>query len=88
MSLPVFRSFRTARRGAKVFELDAREQGSFQHEVLKIFHEQLSAEGKRWRDLTPPDARKRVGEIAALLALDYRDGLCTPASKAGSPRAC
>ena len=59
----------------KVFELDAREQGSFQHEVLKIFHEQLSAEGKRWRDLTPPDARKRVGEIAALLALDYRDGL-------------
>ena len=59
----------------KVFELDAREQGSFQHEVLKIFHEQLSAEGKRWRDLTPSDARKRVGEIAALLALDYRDGL-------------
>jgi ATP-dependent helicase/nuclease subunit B len=59
----------------KVFELDAREQGSFQHEVLKMFHEQLSAEGKRWRDLTPPDARERVGKIAAVLALDYRDGL-------------
>src|SRR5208283_5506062 len=59
----------------KVFELDAREQGSFQHEVLKLFHEQLSAEGKRWRDLTPPDARERVGKIAAVLAPSYRDGL-------------
>jgi ATP-dependent helicase/nuclease subunit B len=59
----------------KVFELDAREQGSFQHEVLKMFHEQLSTEGKRWRDITPPDARERVGKIAAVLALDYRDGL-------------
>jgi ATP-dependent helicase/nuclease subunit B len=59
----------------KVFELDAREQGSFQHEVLKMFHEQVSAEGKRWRDLTPPDARVRMGKIAMMLALDYRDGL-------------
>jgi ATP-dependent helicase/nuclease subunit B len=59
----------------KVFELDAREQGSFQHEVLKMFHEQLSAEGKRWCDITPPDARERVGKIAAVLALNYRDGL-------------
>jgi ATP-dependent helicase/nuclease subunit B len=62
----------------KVFELDAREQGSFQHEVLKMFHEQLSAEGKRWRDITPPDAREHVGKIAAVLAPNYRDGLlCT-----------
>jgi len=59
----------------KVFELDAREQGSFQHEVLKQFHEQLRAEGKRWRDITPLDARKRVGWIAGELAVDYRDGL-------------
>ena len=59
----------------KVFELDAREQGSFQHEVLKMFHEQLSAENKRWRDIPPPDARERVGKIAAVLAPNYRDGL-------------
>jgi len=59
----------------KKFELDAREQGSFQHEVLKLFHEQLSAEGKRWRDLKPPEARERVDKIAAVLALDYRGGL-------------
>jgi ATP-dependent helicase/nuclease subunit B len=40
-----------------------------------MFHEQLSAEGKRWRDFTPPDARARVGKIAAILAPNYRDGL-------------
>ena len=44
----------------KLFELDARERGSFQHEVLKMFHEQLTAEGKRWRDLTPAGARERA----------------------------
>ncbi|HUA67159.1 MAG TPA: PD-(D/E)XK nuclease family protein, partial [Candidatus Saccharimonadales bacterium] len=59
----------------KVFELDARERGSFQHEVLKAFHEQITAEGKRWRDLTPGEARERIGRIAAELAPGYRDGL-------------
>ncbi len=59
----------------KVFELDARERGSFQHEVLKIFHEQLTAENKHWRDLTPSGARELVGQIADALAPDYRDGL-------------
>jgi ATP-dependent helicase/nuclease subunit B len=59
----------------KRFELDAREQGSFQHEVLKMFHGQLVGEKKRWRDLTPAEARERVGKIAAGLAPDYRDGL-------------
>jgi len=59
----------------KVFELDARERGSFQHEVLKIFHEQLKTEGKRWRDLTPIEARKRIGKIAFELMESYRGGL-------------
>jgi ATP-dependent helicase/nuclease subunit B len=59
----------------KVFELDARERGSFQHEVLKIFHEQLAAEGKRWRDLTPQQARERVAQIAAGLVKNFRQGL-------------
>lgn len=59
----------------KVFELDARERGSFQHEVLKQFHEQLSGEGRRWRDLTPKEARARIGQITANLAPGYRDGL-------------
>ena len=59
----------------KVFELDARERGSFQHDVLKTFHDQLAAEVKRWRDLAPADARARVGKIAAGQTEHYRDGL-------------
>jgi ATP-dependent helicase/nuclease subunit B len=59
----------------KLFELDARERGSFQHEILKTFHEQLQSEGKRWRDVEPAEARRRVGEIAAALAPHFRDGL-------------
>ena len=59
----------------KAFELDARERGSFQHDVLKTFHGQLMVEGKRWRDLTPVEGRARVGKIAAELMENYRDGL-------------
>lgn len=59
----------------KLFELDARERGSFQHDVLKVFHEQLVKEKKRWRDLTPREARKRIGLIADILATDFRGGL-------------
>ncbi len=59
----------------KVFELDARERGNFQHDVLKIFHEQLQAEGKFWRDLTPLAARERIGTIAASAMQLHRDGL-------------
>jgi ATP-dependent helicase/nuclease subunit B len=59
----------------KVFELDARERGSFQHEVLKKFHDGLAKEGKRWRDLTPAEARERIGKIALELTGNYRGGL-------------
>jgi ATP-dependent helicase/nuclease subunit B len=59
----------------KAFELDARERGNFQHDVLKIFHEQLSAEGKRWRDLEPAAARGRIAKIAAAQMEHFRDGL-------------
>ena len=59
----------------KTFELDARERGNFQHDVLKIFHEQLQAEGKRWRDLTPTEARERIGKIATAQMELHRDGL-------------
>jgi ATP-dependent helicase/nuclease subunit B len=59
----------------KVFELDARERGNFQHDVLKNFHEQLQAEGLRWRDLEPIEARERIGRIAAAQMEHFRDGL-------------
>ncbi len=57
------------------FELDAREQGSYQHDVLASFHEQLRREGKRWRDVTPEEARARVGRIAQALATTFHEGL-------------
>jgi ATP-dependent helicase/nuclease subunit B len=59
----------------KQFELDARERGNFQHDVLNIFHEQLQKEGKRWRDVTPEQARERVGRIAQAQIEQFRDGL-------------
>ena len=59
----------------KLFELDARNQGSFQHDVLAAFHDQLREENKRWRDLTPPEARERIKAIAASMAISFRDGL-------------
>jgi ATP-dependent helicase/nuclease subunit B len=59
----------------KVFELDARERGSFQHDILKLFHKGIIDEGKRWRDLTPQAARDRIGQIADGLIEHYRSGL-------------
>ena len=59
----------------KLFELDIRNQGSFQHDVLAYFHEQLRKEGKRWRDLTPLQARERIRALAVSMAVSFRDGL-------------
>ncbi len=57
------------------FELDVREKGSFQHIVLAEFHAQIHSEGKRWHDLTPREAREKVGAIADRLAPQFREGL-------------
>jgi ATP-dependent helicase/nuclease subunit B len=59
----------------KIFELDARERGSFQHEVLKKFHDDLAQENRRWRDLTPPEARERIRVVADELMENFREGL-------------
>jgi ATP-dependent helicase/nuclease subunit B len=59
----------------KTFELDVKEQGSFQHDVLARFHQQLSSERKRWRDISPADARGLVARIAKALMAGYREGL-------------
>jgi len=59
----------------KLFELDVREQGSFQHDVLALFHEELQTEGKHWRAVTPQEARARVAGIAKKLVASYREGL-------------
>ena len=59
----------------KLFELDARERGSFQHEVLARFHAEVRARDQQWRDLTPAEARELVGRIAGELAGKFGEGL-------------
>ena len=59
----------------KLFELDIRDQGNFQHEVLACFHEQLRKENKRWRDLSPAQARERIKAFATSMVVSFREGL-------------
>jgi ATP-dependent helicase/nuclease subunit B len=59
----------------KLFELDIREQGTFQHDALAEFHEELKRKSKRWRDITPAEARLRMKRITDALSASYRDGL-------------
>jgi ATP-dependent helicase/nuclease subunit B len=73
-----FKFFVSAGLGAEErrrFELDMREQGSFLHKALELFHKTLSEQGKRWRDLEPQSARERIAEAAATLMRQYREGL-------------
>ncbi len=57
------------------FEVDRRDRGSFQHEILQEFHREVRAAGKQWRDYSPADARALVGRIGEDLLPRYRDGL-------------
>ncbi|HWD21010.1 MAG TPA: PD-(D/E)XK nuclease family protein [Verrucomicrobiae bacterium] len=59
----------------QIFELDVRERGSFQHAALAAFHDQLRAENKQWRDISPDEGRERVRQIVEDLAGRFRDGL-------------
>ncbi len=59
----------------KRFELDVRERGSFQHEALWCFHNQLRRENKNWRDITPQDARRRIKECVDQLLPHFKNGL-------------
>ena len=66
----------------KLFELDSKEQGTFQHDVLALFHQALQREGKHWRDITPAEARACVGQIAANLLAGFRQGLLQASDQA------
>ena len=57
------------------FVVDAREKGSFQHEVLEKFHERVRAGKRQWRDLMPPEARQWVREIGEASVKTFRGGL-------------
>jgi ATP-dependent helicase/nuclease subunit B len=58
-----------------LFELDHREQGSFQHEVLAEFHRRVQGMQKRWRDISPAEGRKLIAEIGATLKAQFQEGL-------------
>ncbi|HXS69871.1 MAG TPA: PD-(D/E)XK nuclease family protein [Candidatus Polarisedimenticolia bacterium] len=58
-----------------LFEADPRQTGSFQHEILSRFHEQLRGEQKRWRDITPQNARDRIAAIGFDLSRTFGEGL-------------
>ncbi len=62
-------------RERKRFEVDVRERGSFQHEVLEKFHQSVKRERRNWRDLSPAEASERIGAIGAELAATYGAGL-------------
>jgi ATP-dependent helicase/nuclease subunit B len=57
------------------FELDRREEGSFQHEILAEFHRRVQKRGLKWRDVSPAEGRRLVREIGAELKTEFQDGL-------------
>jgi ATP-dependent helicase/nuclease subunit B len=59
----------------KLFELDVKEKGTFQHDILAEFHNQLRREKLRWREISPQEARARVGRIAQAFIASFRNGL-------------
>jgi ATP-dependent helicase/nuclease subunit B len=63
--------------------LGVRERGSFQHKVLERFHKSLQRENKKWRDITPAEARLRVKECVAELLPEFREGLLGTSARAG-----
>src|SRR5205823_2651173 len=58
----------------KEFQFDARDQGSFQHEVLREFHHRVRAAGRRWRDLSPAEARALITGIGRELLPGFAGG--------------
>jgi ATP-dependent helicase/nuclease subunit B len=58
-----------------LFEADPRQTGSFQHEILSVFHAQLRSEGRRWRDITPQNARDRIAAIGFDLSRTFGEKL-------------
>ncbi|MSU33983.1 MAG: hypothetical protein EXS36_02525 [Pedosphaera sp.] len=57
------------------FELNARERGSFQHEVLSQFHALTRMENKPWRAYNQTEINERIQRIGLEVALTFRHGL-------------
>jgi ATP-dependent helicase/nuclease subunit B len=59
----------------KTFELDSKQQGSFQHKLLELFHKDLQKFQLRWRDLQPMEARQRIRNIAEKIIPEFGGGI-------------
>jgi ATP-dependent helicase/nuclease subunit B len=57
------------------FDVDSRQTGSFQHEVLAEFHRRVLAWGKPWHVLEPPEAVRWVREIGEEQLESFEHGL-------------
>jgi ATP-dependent helicase/nuclease subunit B len=80
-----FRFFVTVGLRAKErvrYEVDARHTGTFQHEVLKEFHESVRRQFKSWRNVEPAAARKLVRQIAERLLPDFKGGVLVATDRA------
>jgi ATP-dependent helicase/nuclease subunit B len=58
-----------------LFELDARQKGSFQHLALFHFHQRLQDDHLTWHQLTVAEARRRAAEVCAALVPQFEQGL-------------
>ena len=56
-------------------EVDARHTGTFQHEVLKEFHETVRAHHQSWHRISAAEARRLVREIADQLRPKFKNGV-------------
>ncbi len=70
-------------RERATFEVDRRHTGSLAHELLARFHGAVVADGKRWRDWTPGEARRLLTELASAHLREYGGGvfLATPEAR-------
>lgn len=67
----------------RLYEADSREQGSLQHNVLAEFHNELVKAGRRWRSLSPGEARTRIEEAAQKVVARFRGGMFDTEGKTG-----
>jgi ATP-dependent helicase/nuclease subunit B len=58
----------------KKFQFDDRDKGSFQHEVLREFHERVRTTGRMWRHLGVVEARVMVTNLAHDLLSQFEHG--------------
>ena len=57
------------------FKADPRTRGELAHEILRVFHELLKAQGKRWRELSAEEAEDLVSRLGNELSTTFMEGL-------------